>query len=320
MSYFITKGKAKYVRSKLDDLEYCKTNGKFTAHLTAHGISEADYVERFIDATSLCPHCNKRRMQLEVSTWKWKGSCGSLCRAAAIKAAKQESFSDPARRQLFIERLKASQAPNTLANAFAAAKQQMTPENLEVAKQKRRATCEKLYGDATYSNREQIAATKQATSPELKLLANQRRNLTNEKLYGSFHTMHTSTSKFERDAIELLEAALGRLGHTYKSDSSQFYIGSSAGYWLYDFVLHDTKQIVEFNGDYWHGNPKIYNADDIIGRGAASSKAADRWACEAVKLQAARDRGYEVKVVWESDFYSNPQATIQELVTWLQLP
>ena len=71
------RGKAKYVLSKLDGQEYCKTNGKFAKHLLKHGLSEADYVERYINPNSLCPHCKVARMKLDSSTWSWIGSCGA---------------------------------------------------------------------------------------------------------------------------------------------------------------------------------------------------------------------------------------------------
>lgn len=315
MSYFIIKGKAIYVQSKLDEQVYCKTNGKFDAHLTANNLTIEDYVERYIDGNSLCPHCKLRRMRLDRPTWKWTGCCGASCRSAAIKKAKAESFSDPARRQLFIERLKASQTVEQLQKATAASMVQMTPQALLIAKEKRRATCKSKYDDSTYSNKDQIKATKQATPLELKLLANKRRNKTNAELYGTFHVLKTSTSKFERDAIEMLEV-LGCKGHSYKTN--QFYIGSSTGYFLYDYVDHDAMKIIEFNGDYWHANPKLYHADDLIGRGAAKSLAKDRWNKEAVKLEAARIRGYEVKIIWESEFKADPKNTIEECVRWLQ--
>ena len=55
MSYFMIRGKAKYVLSKLDGQEYCKTNGKFAKHLLKHGLSEADYVERYPIARKTSP-------------------------------------------------------------------------------------------------------------------------------------------------------------------------------------------------------------------------------------------------------------------------
>ena len=40
---FLIKGKTKYVISKIDGREYCKTTGKFTQHLVLHNLSEEEY-------------------------------------------------------------------------------------------------------------------------------------------------------------------------------------------------------------------------------------------------------------------------------------
>jgi hypothetical protein len=65
-----------------------------------------------------------------------------------------------------------------------------------------------------------------------------------------------------------------------------------------------TNTIYEFYGDYWHGNPKIYNKDDI-------NKNANKTFGELYKRTISRERfikkyGYKVISIWEND-YKNEQ-------------
>ena len=83
------------------------------------------------------------------------------------------------------------------------------------------------------------------------------------------------------------------------------------------YVVYDIKHndcIIEFNGDYWHANPEIYSEHDEI----RNVSARDIWAKDEKKLEIARKSGYRVYVVWEKDYRSNKEKTIQEVVKWIQ--
>jgi G:T-mismatch repair DNA endonuclease (very short patch repair protein) len=320
-SYFIMKGKAKYVQSKLDGNVYCKTNGKFTTHLLKNNIDEVEYVATYIILKgSLCPVCNLNYRRLDKSTWEWYGCCGKKdCIRKHISKTKLESFKDEEFRQAFYSKLIKTVSNYTPEHREAINERirQAQAPGLEATKNKRRETCEQLYGDPTYSNREAIKAIKALVSIEEQTLINNKRYKTNEKLYGSFNTLYNTTSKFERDIIQCL-FDFGTTGHTYLSETGQFYIGSQTGYWLYDFANHEHKKIIEFNGDFWHANPNKFKADDYIGRGVTRCLASEKWLRDEAKLKAAHDRGYQTLVIWEADYYANPETTIENTLIWLQ--
>lgn len=307
------------MKSELDGQLYCKTNGKFSKHLIVNSLTEPEYVERFIGGDSTCPYCKTARRQLDKSTWTWYGSCGRACRAVAISRSKLEAFKDDTYKQEFVDRSAATRSDwsDDYRQELKDTVREKLKPSLDEAKRKRMATCERLYNDPTFSNREKIKAAKAGVTTEEQRAINTKRYTTCEALYGSFNTMKCTTSKFERDCIELLEAA-GIIGHTYKALTTQFYIGSPSGYWLYDFADHYLMKIIEFNGDYWHANPAKYQADSIIGRGATRQTAAEKWAKDEAKRAAAEARGYQVMYIWESDFERDPEQVIQEVIAWLQ--
>ena len=90
---------------------------------------------------------------------------------------------------------------------------------------------------------------------------------------------------------------------------------------LYDLVItYPTQKCIEFNGDFWHANPLIYEADDSINlRGTKKKKASEIWDADIKKLNIIRERGYNVLVVWESDFVNRRESIIEETVKWILL-
>ena len=85
------------------------------------------------------------------------------------------------------------------------------------------------------------------------------------------------------------------------------------GKYVFDFVYEH--KIIEFNGDYWHANPKIYDKTFINKTNGYTAK--ELWARDKSKIKYAQKRGYEVYTVWESDFRNNPDAVIKKCMSFL---
>jgi hypothetical protein len=118
-------------------------------------------------------------------------------------------------------------------------------------------------------------------------------------------------SNLEKEFIQLIEERIGPLEHTS--------FKNPYGKWSKDldtYVIYDVKHgnnIIEFNGDYWHANPKVYNETAII-RG---KKAIDIWQRDMLKLKTAQDLGFNTLTVWELDFNFNKIKKIEEVIEWL---
>lgn len=131
-----------------------------------------------------------------------------------------------------------------------------------------------------------------------------------EKIAARYRTAYVSN--LELEFVSKLEKLVGILDHT--NNKSPF------GKWDHDhgrYVVYDIKHgncIIEFNGDYWHANPRIYHADDII-RG---KRAQDIWQKDKIKLDIARNASLNVMVVWEHDYLANKEQVVKEVVAWMQ--
>jgi hypothetical protein len=71
-------------------------------------------------------------------------------------------------------------------------------------------------------------------------------------------------------------------------------------YFFYDFVIPAVKLCVEYHGDYWHCNPKKYNA--LYKHRQSGATAEDIWKKDEIKLNTIiSERAFDVVTVWESD-------------------
>ena len=85
-------------------------------------------------------------------------------------------------------------------------------------------------------------------------------------------------------------------------------------YYYYDFAIPSIKLIIEYHGDLYHGNPEIYNADDIPPFRGNFKTAAELWAYDKEKQDYAKSLGFDVIIVWESHFLEDETKTVEVLL------
>jgi len=84
----------------------------------------------------------------------------------------------------------------------------------------------------------------------------------------------------------------------------------------YDFVIIDNKKVIEFNGDKFHANPKLYNENDIPLKFLDKS-AGNIWKEDNIKINKAIKKGFNVKVIWEKDYLENKDKVILECLNFI---
>lgn len=65
----------------------------------------------------------------------------------------------------------------------------------------------------------------------------------------------------------------------------------------WDFIFKN-KIILEIQGDFWHGNPKLYKKDDILLNGLTVDMV---WKKDHRKKKKVENHGYKVYYLWETD-------------------
>jgi very-short-patch-repair endonuclease len=82
---------------------------------------------------------------------------------------------------------------------------------------------------------------------------------------------------------------------------------------IYDIFIEELNLLIEVNGDYWHLNPSIYEADYLDRH--REVKAIDLWKRDAAKHELAKSRGYNVEVVWQRDLNSDFHGAIENVLS-----
>lgn len=79
-----------------------------------------------------------------------------------------------------------------------------------------------------------------------------------------------------------------------------------------DFYHKESKTVVEFYGDFFHRNPRLYESSFT----AFDITSSDRWEYDA-KRESNISKSEEVNkllIVWESDFRKNPERVVQKII------
>lgn len=87
--------------------------------------------------------------------------------------------------------------------------------------------------------------------------------------------------------------------------------------YFYDFVDTQKRKCIEFNGNYWHANPKLYENTWINPH--TQKTAQEIWEKDNKKIDAIKqNRGYDVLVVWELEVKQDLEQCLQNCLKFLQ--
>jgi hypothetical protein len=341
------KGKAKYVKSQIDSSEHCLTTGHFLKYLQSRGInSVAEYViqHECPPTRPLCQVCGKHAKQegVDGTSWKFVSTCGDKecaveTRRRGRKAVtrEQEAESVRKRNKTFAEKPELLQKRSKLAHGANLKVGEDGLTGYERTKKKREQTLLEKHGRKDFANWQKSAETwKQKSDESIKEHA--------EKIRSSWKVKPDDIKRGEiarREQAKLDKYGIpgwkiafnGSKGRRSKlSDTFCNFIQAKIKEPLiygtkelnlqnnfFDLTSTSRKKIIEFNGDYWHANPKKYHSNETITlKGGRTAK--EIWEADAKKIALAEANGYQVKVVWESDYKKNPEIVIKECIEWLK--
>lgn len=114
-------------------------------------------------------------------------------------------------------------------------------------------------------------------------------------------------SKVEIEFGKLLIEKLG----SDRVDSNNPKIKIAEKRWLNPDFIVDDKIVIEFYGDYWHGNPLLYSSEDIVSN---CYKASEIWELDNKRIEEIKSAGYTVYIIWEYDWKKNKFSTLENLI------
>lgn len=93
----------------------------------------------------------------------------------------------------------------------------------------------------------------------------------------------------------------------------EFPLSNNGKIYYYDAAINQN-QLIEVNGDYWHGNPEIYHENDIIlANSSGEISVSEKWSKDKKKLNFADSLGYRVLTIWELDISRNEQMVLDRI-------
>lgn len=104
------------------------------------------------------------------------------------------------------------------------------------------------------------------------------------------------------------EVYFGELNHEYSC-------GNNINY---DFVVVDTKCVIEFNGNMWHANPILYEASDTPNPFDKQLTAEMIWKKDKKKLDFLINNLWKVMVIWENEYEKYPKETFEHSLKFIQ--
>lgn len=132
-----------------------------------------------------------------------------------------------------------------------------------------------------------------------------------KKLQDSFIKFGDSRETKSKNEIELVKELCKII--KIEVPKTQKYISYNKKHYAYDFEYKN--KIIEYNGDYWHCNPKMYSKDFI--HRTRHITANEIWKNDEAKIKAAKSFGYDVLVVWESEYLLNKDYVIKKCIKFL---
>ena len=124
-------------------------------------------------------------------------------------------------------------------------------------------------------------------------------------------------SKSASQLFENLEKDLN-IKHCYyapKTKEFGLWCKETNSYMFYDFVIPDKKLCIEYNGNIFHANPKLYKENDCPNPWNKTLTAKEIWKTDKIKIDNIKKNNYNVIILWENDFnYEEVKNTVKELL------
>jgi G:T-mismatch repair DNA endonuclease (very short patch repair protein) len=117
---------------------------------------------------------------------------------------------------------------------------------------------------------------------------------------------HTSLSKPQKEILENLKK------NTEYTILCDFPIHTNGKCYKVDILIKEINLIIEFNGTYWHTDPRFYNETYFHKRKKKTAK--EIWLTDEERIKNLKNLGYNVKVIWEFDYMQDKQRTLKEIL------
>lgn len=114
---------------------------------------------------------------------------------------------------------------------------------------------------------------------------------------------------YKNDELDNIYFATKNYEMTMTDDNNKIY--------LYDFTDLKNNKIIEYNGDKYHANPKLYESTDHPHPFKKWITAQDIWDNDKNKLELAKEKGFDILIIWDSEYKKDKEKTLKRCLEFL---
>lgn len=133
-------------------------------------------------------------------------------------------------------------------------------------------------------------------------------------LYKNFQLNGDGRSKQSKFAKELITSICKYF--SIEIPKKEFYIYDKQNKKVYAYDFHYNYHIIEFNGDYWHCNPKLYN-ENFYNK-VKQLYAKDIWEYDKAKIDLCNKYNIKTLTIWESQYNHDKEAALQKCIDFIK--
>ena len=89
-------------------------------------------------------------------------------------------------------------------------------------------------------------------------------------------------------------------------------------YVYYDFVVPELKICIEFNGDHFHANPKLFSENDHPNPFNKNISSLDIWDRDKLKNDKIISEGFDLFIIWEYDYRNNKEFELNRIFSFIE--
>lgn len=83
--------------------------------------------------------------------------------------------------------------------------------------------------------------------------------------------------------------------------------------------MRPNKKIIEYNGDEYHANPEMFEADEYPHPFRKDKTAKEIWEKDKRKIEVAKEKGFEVLTIWDSEYRNDKEKILNKCKEFLKL-
>ena len=131
--------------------------------------------------------------------------------------------------------------------------------------------------------------------------------------------IHNGFSSISQELFNKISDIIGISDSVYyATKNTEYILESDKRIYSFDYTDIENKKIIEYNGDLYHANPSMFNEKDTPNPFRKNQYSKEIWEKDKIKIETAESHGYDVLVVWESDYKADKEGIIMKCISFLK--